>query len=130
MGIYAIPEVSSVGLTEREAVSQHGTPIVGYAEFKEVARGLISGHEQGMLKMIADPMGNKLLGVHIIGEGATELIHLGQMALINDMSIETFIDQIFNFPPLAEAYRVAALQIRGHLQAGREQGAHSAMPEA
>jgi NAD(P) transhydrogenase len=130
LGIYAIPEVSSVGLTEREAVSQHGTPIVGYAEFNEVARGLISGHEQGMLKMIADPMGNKLLGVHIIGEGATELIHLGQMALINDMSIETFIDQIFNFPTLAEAYRVAALQIRGHLQAAREQGAHSAMPGA
>ncbi|MFT7131996.1 MAG: hypothetical protein ACI81O_000704 [Cyclobacteriaceae bacterium] len=103
---------------------------MGYAEFKEVARGLISGHEQGMLKMIADPAGNKLLGVHIIGEGATELIHLGQMALINDMSIETFIGQIFNFPTLAEAYRVAALQIRGHLQAAREQAVHSAMPGA
>jgi len=55
---------------------------------------------------------------------------LGQMALINDMSIETFIGQIFNFPTLAEAYRVAALQIRGHLQAAREQAVHSAMPGA
>jgi NAD(P) transhydrogenase len=128
MGIYAIPEVSCVGLTEREAIKQHGTPIVGYAEFKEVARGLISDAEQGVLKMIADPLGNKLLGVHIIGEGATELIHLGQMALINDMGIETFIDQIFNFPTLAEAYRVAALHIRSQCQDAHESNAHAAMP--
>ena len=127
-GIYAIPEVSCVGLTEREATKQFGVPIVGYAEFKGIARGLISGTEQGMLKMIADPQGDKLLGVHIIGEGATELIHLGQMALINNMGVETFIDQIFNFPTLAEAYRVAALQIRGQCEFVHGRDAHIAMP--
>lgn len=117
IGIYAIPELSSVGLSEEEAVSTYGTPLIGYAEFKEVARGLIAGIEQGVLKMIADPSGERLLGVHIIGEGATELIHLGQMALVNDMQVDSFVDQIFNFPTLAEAYRVAALQIRGQVAA-------------
>ena len=68
-----------------------------------------------MLKMIADAEGEKLLGVQIVGEGATELVHIGQMALIHEAGIDTFIDNIFNFPTLTEAYRVAALHTKGQL---------------
>ncbi len=112
IGIYAIPELASVGLSEAAARHEFVEPIIGYAEFKEVARGLIAGSEDGMLKMIAHPDGNRLLGVHIVGEGAAELIHVGQMALASGSGIDTFVDQIFNFPTLAEAYRVAALNIQ------------------
>ena len=115
IGIYAIPEIASVGLSEAAAKQEFVEPIIGYAEFKEVARGLISGGEEGMLKMIAHPDGNRLLGVHIVGEGASELIHLGQMALLNNNGIDMFVDQVFNFPTMAEAYRVAALSIRGQV---------------
>ena len=112
-GIYAIPELSSVGLTESQAREWHGDVLIGYAEFSEVARGLISQSLDGMLKIIVDPDGETLLGVHIVGEGASELIHLGQMALLEKTPVSHFVEQIFNFPTLAEAYRVAALSIQG-----------------
>jgi len=111
MGIYTIPEMSSVGLSEQEAIAKHGGAMIGRARFHEIARGQISGMTNGLLKMVADPKGEHLLGVHIVGEGATELIHIGQMGLLHDMPIDRFIDNIFNFPTLAEAYRVAALDI-------------------
>ncbi|MBV1879434.1 MAG: Si-specific NAD(P)(+) transhydrogenase [Pseudomonadales bacterium] len=115
IGIFAIPELASVGLTEAAAIAKHGRVLIGYAKFKEVARGLIAGSSEGMLKMIADDSGEYILGVHIVGEGAAELIHLGQMAILNRTQVEMFVEQVFNFPTLAEAYRVAALQIRGQL---------------
>ena len=111
MGIYTIPEISSVGITEAEAVSRHGGALVGRARFDEIARGQISGIADGLLKMVADPQGKRLLGVHIIGEGATELVHIGQMGLLNEYRVDGFVENIFNFPTLAEAYRVAALDI-------------------
>ncbi|MCA9471412.1 MAG: Si-specific NAD(P)(+) transhydrogenase [Nitrospirales bacterium] len=111
MGIYTIPEMSSVGLSEDEAVKKFGGSLVGRSRFKEIARGQISGMTMGMLKMVADPKGEKLLGVHIVGEGATELIHIGQMGLLHHVNIDSFVENIFNFPTLAEAYRVAALDI-------------------
>lgn len=111
MGIYTVPEIASVGLTEEEATSRFGGVIIGRARFNEIARGQISGMTNGMLKMVADPRGLKLLGVHIVGEGATEMIHIGQMGLLNNVSITSFVENIFNFPTLAEAYRVAALDI-------------------
>ena len=111
MGIYTVPEMSSVGLTEQEATEKFGGAIVGRARFSEIARGQISGMTIGLLKMIADPKGEQLLGVHIVGEGATELIHIGQMGLLNHIHIDSFVENIFNFPTLAEAYRVAALDI-------------------
>jgi len=114
-GIYAIPEMASVGMTEAEAVSRFGKPIIGRAEFNEVARGLIAGSEEGMVKMISDAQGDKLVGMHIVGAGATELIHMAQVALTNQAPVSSFVDQIFNFPTLAEAYRVAALNIQGQL---------------
>jgi len=113
IGIYTIPEMASVGLSEDDAAKRfRGTPVlVGRGRFDEVARGQISGVQGGLLKLVADPSGTKLLGVHIVGEGATELIHLGQMALLSGTGIDAFIENIFNFPTLAEAYRVAALDI-------------------
>ena len=111
MGIYTIPEMSSVGLSEQEAIEQFGGALVGRAHFHEIARGQISGMTNGLLKMVADAKGEKLLGVHIVGEGATELIHIGQIGLLYHIDINRFVDNIFNFPTLAEAYRVAALDI-------------------
>ncbi|GJL55704.1 MAG: NAD(P)(+) transhydrogenase [Nitrospirales bacterium] len=111
MGIYTIPEMSSVGLSEQEAIENFGGAIIGRSKFNEIARGQISGMTIGLLKMIADPEGEQLLGVHIVGEGATELIHIGQMGLLHDVKIDSFVENIFNFPTLAEAYRVAALDI-------------------
>ncbi|HET6146360.1 MAG TPA: Si-specific NAD(P)(+) transhydrogenase [Polyangia bacterium] len=113
IGIYTIPEMASVGLSEDDAAKRfRGTPVmVGRGRFDEIARGQISGVQDGLLKLVADPSGTKLLGVHIVGEGATELIHLGQMALLAGTGVDAFIENIFNFPTLAEAYRVAALDI-------------------
>ncbi len=111
IGIYTIPEMASVGLGEEEATKRGGAALVGRARFDEVARGQISGITDGLLKLVADASGRRLLGVHIVGEGATELVHVGQMALLGQMSVDTFVDNIFNFPTLAEAYRVAALDL-------------------
>ncbi|HEY4186965.1 MAG TPA: Si-specific NAD(P)(+) transhydrogenase [Polyangia bacterium] len=111
IGIYTIPEMASVGLSEEEVTKRSGAALVGRARFDEVARGQISGITDGLLKLVADASGRKLLGVHIVGEGATELVHVGQMALLGQMSVDTFVENIFNFPTLAEAYRVAALDL-------------------
>ena len=113
MGIYGIPEMSAVGLSEKAAVEKHGSAVVGYASFEEIARGEISAIQNGLLKLVADPQGETLVGAHIVGEGATELIHIAQMGLIYGATIDSFVENIFNFPTLAEAYRVAALQIVG-----------------
>ncbi|BCA54830.1 putative soluble pyridine nucleotide transhydrogenase [Nitrospira sp. KM1] len=123
MGIYTIPEMSSIGLDESGARKRYRSILVGRSKYHEIARGQISGTSDGLLKMIADPTGEYLLGVQIIGEGATELIHVGQMALRSGATIDSFIDNIFNFPTLAEAYRVAALDILGQR---RKQPAFSA----
>ncbi|RMH08204.1 MAG: Si-specific NAD(P)(+) transhydrogenase [Nitrospirae bacterium] len=111
IGIYTIPEMACVGLGEDEARARFGGVQVGRAHFREIARGQISGMTDGLLKMIADLQGKKLLGVHIVGDGATELIHIAQMGLIAHVDVESFVENIFNFPTLAEAYRVAALDI-------------------
>ncbi len=112
-GIYGIPELSAVGLTEAIARKHFGEVLIGKALFEEIARGQISGIQDGMLKIICDPDGEKVLGVMIIGEGATELIHIGQMAILASANVDIFVESIFNFPTLAEAYRVAALSIIG-----------------
>jgi NAD(P) transhydrogenase len=111
IGIYTIPEMASVGASEADAAKQYGGALVGRSRFDEVARGQISGITDGLLKLVSDPTGRKLLGVHIVGEGATELVHVGQMAMLGQMGIDAFVENIFNFPTLAEAYRVAALDL-------------------
>lgn len=110
-GIYAIPELSAVGMSEAEAREKHGDIIVGRAKFEEIARGQISGNTDGSLKLICDAEGKKILGIAAAGEGVTELIHIGMMAMIGDMDIDVFIESIFNFPTMAESYRVAALDV-------------------
>src|SRR5581483_3590212 len=113
IGIYTIPEIASVGIDQSEAVRRHGGALVGRARFDEVARGQISGATSGFLKLVADARGERLLGAHVVGEGATELIHVAQMALVAHLPVDAFIENIFNFPTFAEAYRVAALDIAG-----------------
>ena len=113
IGIYTIPEIASIGLDEEQAAARYRGPLVGRARFTEIAKGQITGSCDGLLKLIADPSGERLLGVQIVGEHATELIHLGQMALQDGATIDRFIDSIFSFPTFAEGYRVAALDILG-----------------
>ncbi|WP_108460329.1 Si-specific NAD(P)(+) transhydrogenase [Devosia naphthalenivorans] len=108
-GIYAVPEISTVGLTEQEVRAQ-GIPYEnGIARFRETSRGHIMGLESGMMKMIFSLETRKLLGVHIVGEGATELIHIGQAVLNLGGTLDYFVENAFNYPTLAEAYKIAAL---------------------
>ncbi|WP_108396004.1 Si-specific NAD(P)(+) transhydrogenase [Devosia submarina] len=108
-GIYAVPEISTVGLTEQEVRNQ-GIPYEnGIARFRETSRGHIMGLESGMMKMIFSLETRKLLGVHIVGEGATELIHIGQAVLNLGGTLDYFVENAFNYPTLAEAYKIAAL---------------------
>lgn len=108
-GIYTIPEVSFVGATERE-LTDDGVPYeVGIAYYREIARGQIRGDQAGRLKLLFHREDGRLLGVHVIGEGASELVHLGQTVMNFDGTIHYFIENVFNYPTLAECYKVAAL---------------------
>jgi NAD(P) transhydrogenase len=108
-GIYTIPEISMVGRTEQELTSA-GIPYeTGVARYEEIAKGQIVGDETGMLKILFHPDTLKVLGVHAIGESATEIIHIGQMLLALGGTIEFLRDSVFNYPTFAEAYKVAAL---------------------
>ncbi len=115
-GIYTIPELASVGLTEAEAKERFGAAQVGRARFNEVARGQISAAEDGLLKLVAHPETGVILGAHAAGETAADLVHIGQMAILGGMTFHTFIDAIFNFPTYAESYRIAALDLFGKAQ--------------
>jgi len=124
LGIYTIPEMASIGLDEMSARERYRDPLIGRAKYEEVARAQISGAGHGLLKMVSDPAGERLLGVQVVGDSATELVHLGQLALQSDATIESFIDNVFNFPTYAEAYRIAALDILG--QAAKRRTAKAA----
>jgi NAD(P) transhydrogenase len=109
LGIYAVPEISMVGKTEAQ-LTEAGIPYeAGVAQYKELARGQLLGDEQGMLKLLIHQQDRRILGVHAIGTGATELIHIGQAVMAFGGTVEFFINNVFNFPTLAEAYKVAAL---------------------
>lgn len=108
-GIYAIPEISMVGRTEEELDKADLPYGVGIARYREIARGQLIGDETGMLKLLFHRQTKELFGVHAIGEGATELIHIGQAVMAYHGRIDYFIDTIFNYPTLAECYKVAAL---------------------
>jgi NAD(P) transhydrogenase len=110
-GIYTIPELGSVGPTEQQVRERYGSVLVGRAKFEEIARGQISAAENGLLKLVVHPETGVVLGAHAAGESATELVHIGQMAIIAGSHFETFIDTVFNFPTFAEAYRVAAFDL-------------------
>jgi NAD(P) transhydrogenase len=118
-GIYAIPEVSMVGPNEQELTKNLVPYEVGIARYREIARGQLIGDESGMLKLLFHQQTRKLLGVHIIGEGATELVHIGQAIMACEADIDYFVNTVFNYPTLAECYKVAALDgINRMLSAG------------
>jgi NAD(P) transhydrogenase len=108
-GIYTIPEVSMVGQTEETLTANKIPYEVGVAKYSELAKSMMLGDEAGMLKLLFDPETHKLLGVHALGQRATEIIHIGQAVLFYGGSAEYFRDMVFNYPTLAEAYKVAAL---------------------
>ena len=114
-GIYTIPEISFIGKSEEQLTDEDVPNEVGMAYYREVARGQIRGDTTGRLKLIFHRDTRKILGVHIIGEGATELIHIGQAVMILGGTVEYFIDTVFNYPTLAECYKVAAFNGLGRL---------------
>jgi NAD(P) transhydrogenase len=107
-GIYTIPEISFIGKTEEQLTDEDVPYEVGVAYYREIARGQIRGDTTGRLKLIFHRETRDLLGVHIIGEGAAELLHIGQAALILKGKLDYFIDTVFNYPTLAECYKAAA----------------------
>lgn len=108
-GIYTVPEISTIGKNEDELTAA-GIPYeIGKANYREISRGQIIGDRTGLLKLVFSPEDRKLLGVHIMGEGASELIHIGQVLMAHGGTIDYFADAVFNFPTLAECYKTAAL---------------------
>jgi len=114
-GIYSIPEISMVGETEEQLTEKKVPYEIGLARYREIARGQILGDESGLFKMIFHRDTRKLLGVHIIGTYATELIHTGQAVLALGGGLDYFVDAVFNYPTLAECYKVAALDAANKL---------------
>ncbi len=108
-GIYSVPEISMVGWTEGQ-LTEEGIPYeAGIANYREIARGHLLGDTTGMLKMLIHQESHAILGVHTIGTGATELIHIGQTAIAFNATVEYFVNAVFNYPTLAECYKVAAM---------------------
>ena len=109
IGIYTIPEISFVGQSE-DALTEARVPFeVGIARYRELARGQIVGDSYGMLKLLVSPQDHRLLGVHVFGSGATELVHIGQTVMGCQGTVDYLVDAVFNYPTLAESYKVAAL---------------------
>jgi NAD(P) transhydrogenase len=115
MGIYTIPEISAAGETEASCIEKKIEYCVGRAHYENNARGHIIGDTAGMLKLIFAKADRKLLGMSVIGESATELIHIGMMVLDNGLTIDEFIEQVFNYPTLSELYKYAAYDGLGNL---------------
>ncbi|HEY3964246.1 MAG TPA: Si-specific NAD(P)(+) transhydrogenase [Planctomycetaceae bacterium] len=107
-GLYTIPEISMVGKSEEQLTKERVPYEVGIARFREIARGQILGDKLGMLKILFHRASRKLLGVHCVGETATEIIHIGQSVMAFDGTIDYFRDTVFNYPTMAECYKVAA----------------------
>ena len=114
-GIYTIPEISFIGKTEEQLTGEDVPYEVGMAYYREVARGQIRGDTTGRLKLIFHRDTLKVLGVHIIGEDASELVHIGQAVMTLGGTMDYFIDTVFNYPTLAECYKVAAFNGLGRL---------------
>jgi NAD(P) transhydrogenase len=126
-GIYTIPELSTVGMTEEECRSKSLPYEVGRAYFRNNARGQIIGDTKGLIKLVFDPESLKLLGVHIVGENASELLHIGMMVMQLGGTINAFIDSVFNFPTLSDAYKYAAYDGLGNV--ARKRAAAAAVQE-
>lgn len=107
-GLFTIPEISMVGKNEQQLTAEHVPYEVGMARFREIARGQIIGEEVGMLKLLFHRETRQLLGVHCIGETATEIVHIGQAVMAHGGTLDYFRDNVFNYPTMAECYKVAA----------------------
>ncbi|MGH3679359.1 MAG: Si-specific NAD(P)(+) transhydrogenase [Natronosporangium sp.] len=116
IGIYTIPEISYVGRTEDELTEQRVPFEVGIARYRELARGQIIGDSYGMLKLLVSPADHQLLGVHVFGTGATEMVHIGQTVIGCGGTVDYLVDAVFNYPTLAESYKVAALDATNKLR--------------
>ena len=116
-GIYTIPEVSSFGETEETCKEKKIDYVVGRALYENNARGKITGDLEGITKLVVDAKTRKLIGVHVIGERATELVHIGQTAITLGATVDVFIDMVFNYPTLADSYKYAAYDCLGGLAA-------------
>lgn len=108
-GVYTIPEISMIGQTESQLTKSKTPYEVGIARYREIARGQLIADTNGLLKLLFHPDSRRLLGVHAIGTGATELIHIGQAVMSAGLPIDYFVETVFNYPTLAECYKVAAL---------------------
>ncbi|GLZ36057.1 NAD(P)(+) transhydrogenase [Lentzea sp. NBRC 105346] len=117
IGIYTIPEISYVGATEAELTSSAVPYEVGIARYRELARGQIVGDAYGMLKLLVSTVDRKLLGVHVFGTGATDLVHIGQAVMGCGGTVDYLVDTVFNYPTLSEAYKVAALDATNKIRA-------------
>ena len=117
IGIYSIPEISYVGATEVELTKDAVPYEVGVARYRELARGQIAGDSYGMLKLLVSTDDLKLLGVHIFGSNATEMVHIGQAVMGCEGTVEYLVDAVFNYPTFSEAYKVAALDVMNKVRA-------------
>jgi NAD(P) transhydrogenase len=117
IGIYSIPEISFVGKTEGELTEACVPFEVGVSRYRELARGQIVGDSYGVLKLLVSPIDRKLLGVHVFGTQATELIHIGQAVMGCGGTVDYLVDAVFNYPTLAESYKVAALDATNKMRA-------------
>ena len=117
IGIYSIPEVSFVGATEVELTRDSIPYEVGVSRYRELARGQIAGDSYGMLKLLVSTEDLRLLGVHIFGTNATEMVHIGQAVMGCGGTVDYLVDAVFNYPTFSEAYKVAALDVMNKLRA-------------
>jgi NAD(P) transhydrogenase len=115
IGIYSVPEISMVGSTEQTLTKDKVPYEIGIARYREIARGQILGDDSGLLKMLFHRVDRRLLGVHIIGTGATELLHIGQAVFGLGGGLDYFLSTVFNYPTLAECYKVSALNAANKL---------------
>jgi NAD(P) transhydrogenase len=114
-GIYSIPEISFVGSSEDDLTEKRIAYETGVARYKETARGQILGDFTGMLKLLVSTKTKKILGVHAIGTGATEIIHIGQAVMSLEGTLDYLTDSVFNYPTLAECYKIAAQDVHNKL---------------
>ena len=117
IGVYTIPEISYVGRTEEELTDAAVPYEVGISRYRELARGQILGDTYGMLKLLVSPDDRRVLGVHVLGTNATEVVHIGQAVMGCGGTVDYLVDAVFNYPTLAESYKVAALDAKNKLLA-------------
>jgi len=125
-GIYTIPEISFVGAHERELTEGSVPYVIGVSRYRELARAEIAGDRSGLLKLLVHAETRALLGVHVFGSSATELVHVGQTAIAGGLTVDYLVDAVFNVPTFADAYKVAALDAANRLNelaAGAERAA-------